>query len=822
MSVLSQFGKRRSYRLVALALGSLLFTGSAFAETTDEPVEVAPEPPEAEVEEPSAEVESAGEAEPVEEGDEAEAADEAEPLEEEQAVEGSGDDPSHAGADEEALEVFAGPLVIDAAEGGEYEDGVDDVPMDVTVNGTPITRTAGSAHIVKEADLERFEYDDAGAVLQQVPGTYVRQEDGIGLRPNIGIRGVNPDRSKKLTLMEDGILFGPAPYSAPAAYYFPLMTRVTAVRVIKGPAAISYGPQTVGGAIDLMTRDIPSQRKGMLDIGLGEYGYAKAHGHIGASGENFGFLIEGVHLHNNGFKSLPNGANTGSTRNEWMAKSSYVLDPNASVWNEFSIKLSYSDEVSNETYLGLTDADFRRNPYQRYAASSLDQLKSHRTGLVLSHLVDSPRHALQVRTSVYRQDLDRSWTKLNGFRGASVFNILRHPEDPGYAGYYDILTGAADSSSAGEIMLIGPNARTYVSQGIQSVLTARPTTGPIDHRVEFGLRLHNDSIQRRHSESGYEMIGGQLVSDGNAEAITSANIAESYALAAHITDAISWKNLTLTPGVRLELIRSSVDDYVTGESKSGFVHAVMPGLGAFYGITDNVGVLGGVHRGFSPPAPASESHVEPEYSINYEAGARYSSKGARIELIGFLNDYSNLTDICTLASGCVTEDLDRQFDAGEARIYGFEAYAGHDIPIGQFKLPVMVAYTMTHARFDNSFQSQDPIYGDVESGDEIPYVPRHQLGMSVGFEGKFGGGIVGVNYVSPMREEAGKGPMSEAMHTDEQFLVDLGARLRVYGPILVYGNVRNLLDARHIVSRRPYGARPNAPRWIQVGAKVDF
>ena len=90
----------------------------------------------------------------------------------------------------------------------------------------------------------------------------MRGEDGFGLRPNIGIRGANPDRSKKVTLMEDGILFGPAPYSAPAAYYFPLITRMELVRVIKGPGAISFGPQTVGGAIDLVTRGIPRRRGG--------------------------------------------------------------------------------------------------------------------------------------------------------------------------------------------------------------------------------------------------------------------------------------------------------------------------------------------------------------------------------------------------------------------------------------------------------------------------------------------------------------------------------------------------------------------------------
>ncbi|MDF2694206.1 MAG: ligand-gated channel protein, partial [Labilithrix sp.] len=94
-------------------------------------------------------------------------------------------------------------------------------PDEVYIAGTALSHAAGSAQVIKKDQLERFEYDDPGAALQQVPGVYVRGEDGVGLRPNIGIRGANPDRSKKLTLMEDGILFGPAPYSAPAAYYFP-------------------------------------------------------------------------------------------------------------------------------------------------------------------------------------------------------------------------------------------------------------------------------------------------------------------------------------------------------------------------------------------------------------------------------------------------------------------------------------------------------------------------------------------------------------------------------------------------------------------------
>jgi Fe(3+) dicitrate transport protein len=322
-------------------------------------------------------------------------------------------------------------------------------PVEVSVVGTRVAKTAGSVHVIKSKTLERLEYDDPHAVLASVPGVYVRGEDGVGLRPNIGVRGVNPDRSKKVTLMEDGILLAPAPYSAPAAYYFPLITRMSGIRVIKGPAAISYGPQSVGGAIDLVTRAVPSTTSGALDVAAGQYAYGKAHGYFGASDGQTDFLVEGVHLRNDGFKELPSGADTGFYRNEWMLKGNYVVDPAARARNELRLKLTYSDELSNETYLGLSDADFEANPLQRYGVTKLDRMRNHRTAIALTHVFE-PGPSLSMTTSVYRQDFSRVWRKVNAFRGASLFDVLSDAENPQNAVYHAILTGRSDSSTAGE------------------------------------------------------------------------------------------------------------------------------------------------------------------------------------------------------------------------------------------------------------------------------------------------------------------------------------------------------------------------------------
>ncbi|HZI04555.1 MAG TPA: TonB-dependent receptor, partial [Archangium sp.] len=689
------------------------------------------------------------------------------------------------------------------------------------VVGTSEARTSGAVHVIKPEMLQRFELDDPQAVLQTVPGVYARGEDGFGLRPNVGLRGVNPDRSKKVTLLEDGVLFGPAPYSAPAAYYFPLITRMQSVRVLKGPSAIQHGPQTVGGSVGLLTRDIPSTETFGLDLAGGEYFYRKGHGFFGASTERAGFLVEGIHLGSNGFKQLDGGGDTGFTRNEWMAKARYRLVSEGPVRQSLQLKLGYSDEVSNETYLGLADEDFRANPLRRYDASRLDQMEWRRTQLVLSHLLESG--GLAVTTSAYRQDFERVWRKVNRFRGTSIAEVLADPGSARNAIYYGVLTGQLDSSTSQEALLIGPNDRTFVSQGVQSVARWSTTTGPLSHSLEAGARYHYDSINRLHTEDAFRMVGGALVPEGTPTATTANNEDSTHAVSLHVTDAIAWGPLVVTPGVRLEVIRSRSVDRLLGTDQRGALEVLLPGVGVHGALTRSLGLFGGVYQGFSPPAPGQPTAVLPEKSVNYEAGARWTRRGERLEVVGFFNDYANLTDICTFSNGCLDENLDRQVDAGAAHIHGVEVFAEKNFrPGGGVTFPVTVAYTFTQTRLLEDFRSADPQFGQVEAGDELPYVPRHQVFASAGVESAFGGLYVSTTFTDSMREEAGQGEVPPNLKTDPLLTFNVNASWNVTRWGQFYLSARNVLDADAIVSRRPYGARPNAPRTVLLGFKLSL
>jgi len=697
-------------------------------------------------------------------------------------------------------------------------------PINVSIGGTKVRETAGSAHVVRPQQLERFEYDDPHQVLLGVPGIYVRSEDGFGLRPNIGMRGALSDRSKKITLMEDGVLFGPAPYSAPAAYYFPIITRMHSVRVVKGPSALVYGPHTVAGAIDLVTAPVPDGEHVMADLAFGSFLARKAHVRASASGDHLGILVEGVHLANNGFKHVDgiDGADTGFARYELMAKARASFGSEATLLHELELKLGFANEISNETYVGLTDADFEADPYRRYAGSQSDRMEYYRTQAALTHIARAGTQ-IEIVSTFYRNDLHRTWRKVNGFRGASLHDVLANPDSPTNRIYHGVLTGEIPASTRDEALLIGPNDRTFVSQGFQTRLLWKPKTGPIEHKIEVGARVHHDSVRRAHSENGFVLDGSTLQPDGEPTAVTAENEAHTFALALWGVEAATWGPVTLSAGVRVESIQSRLDDRLAERREGITQQVVLPGGGAFVALPANVGLFAGAYQGFSPIPPGQSENVQPEKSINLEWGGRWSPERlVRVEAIGFLNKYSNLSNICTFSTGCIAGDLDQQFDGGEALVAGLEVFAEMEGKLGWATLPARLSYTFTRATFETSFASADPIFGEVDEGDQVPYVPAHQASATLGLETKYVGGNVAGTYVHAMREVAGSGIPAPGEATDAHFLLDAALHVKPLTFLTIYGVGRNLLDMDYVASRRPFGARPGAPLSVQLGAKASY
>jgi Fe(3+) dicitrate transport protein len=277
--------------------------------------------------------------------------------------------------------------------------------------------------------------------------------------------------------------------------------------------------------------------------------------------------------------------------------------------------------------------------------------------------------------------------------------------------------------------------------------------------------------------------------------------------------------------MRIELLDYRFADYLTMTQHDGDYGVLIPGLGAEYHFTDEASVLAGVHRGFVPVAPSAGSGVRPESSINYEAGGRWRGETLNADVIGFFSDYSNLKGSCTLAAGCTEAQEGTEFNGGAVFAWGAEAQIGGELPLyrpRKLTLPVSVAYTWTQSRFRHAFESDFAGWGAVMEGDELPYLPQHQIVVSAA--AKLPRWEIGATtrYQGEARDVAGQGEIAERERLAALFTIDLNAHARIEKWAELYLTCSNVLDEQVIISRRPYGARPNPPRMFAAGYKARF
>ena len=679
----------------------------------------------------------------------------------------------------------------------------------------------GSAHVVDSEELEVFVQSDILRVLRTVPGVYLQEEEGFGLRPNIGIRGSGLDRSARIAVLEDGILIAPAPYSAPSAYYFPTQRRMTSLEVLKGPAAVVIGPRTTGGAINLISTPIPEDTGGKIDVRLGEHNINDAHLNFGARGERFSWLLETVQSSSDGFKTIdgPVGGDTGYDLEDYVAKFQFDNDPTSAVYQSLRFKAGYTDQLSNATYLGLTDADFAVNPNLRYAASAGDNIVSQHEQYQVSYVVD-PGNSWRGEITAYRNDFARNWYKLRSVNGTSIGNLLADPVTN--AEEFAYLQG---DTSPDDALLKRSNNRTYQSQGVQASLEFDFGFGDTEIALTTGVRIHDDEEDRFQHEDAYRMDDGTLtITTAGAPGSTTNRVSSADVRSMFVDTEIRSGAWILTPGVRFENIDMQRLDFATDDPtrangptrvRENSTSVVIPGMGVLYRVNEDWRLLAGVHKGFNPPAPGSTA--KEESSVNIEAGARFDSGNLSFESIYFMNDYDNLVGTVTDSTGGGGEIGD-QFDGGEVLVSGLELSTGYSLSIGKLEVPLDLKYTWTtEAEFRNAFDSGFDPWGDVEVGDELPYIPEHQFRATAGLLAEKWSLNVAANYTGEMRTKAGQGDLEPLNSVDSHVVWDMVASWQFTEHLASYVKVDNLLDETYIAARRPAGVRPGLPRTAYLG-----
>ncbi len=685
----------------------------------------------------------------------------------------------------------------------------------------------GSAHVLGPDDLQRQKvlYDDIHKILRQVPGINIQEEDGYGLRPNIGIRGTGSERSSKISLMEDGVLIAPAPYAAPSAYYFPVAGRMEAIEVRKGSSQIKYGPHTIGGALNLISSPIPEDLSWRVDAEGGEDATGKLHARAGDAYRHFAWLAETYQIRTDGFKRLDGGGDTGFEISDYLVKLRVHTAPDAARPQALELKLQYSDETSDETYLGLIEEDFREDPLRRYAASQEDVMRTEHSQVQLGHRLQLGS-AIDVSTVFYRNDFARNWYKLDAVGGEGIADVLDDPA--AFPELLEVVRGATSEAGALEVRA---NNREYYAQGIQSIV-GLGLGGALGHDLELGVRYHVDEEDRFQHDDLYQMIDGDMVlTEAGAPGSQSNRVSDAAAWSLFAQDRIAVGRWTISPGVRYETIDFTRTDYAaddprrsspTAVRESG-VDAVIPGVGASFEAAGGIVVFGGVHRGFGPPGPGADDETKPEESVNYELGARVRRSSLSAQAVAFYNDYRNILGRATLATGDPS-GAGELFNGGEVEVGGLELALDYDLAepaelgIG---LPVRLAYTYTSAEFGTSFESDFEPWGTVEAGDELPYVPAHQLYAGIGVEAGPWALRLAANHVEEMRTRAGSGPIPVASGTDAFTVWDASGEVRLRTGGTFFVGVRNLTDATYVVARRPAGARPGLPRTLLAGIRVS-
>ena len=700
----------------------------------------------------------------------------------------------------------------------EFQESVYEVPQLTIIasRNQLFTKIPGSADFVSQSELKLLNPINGNEAFRRISGVHVVEEEGLGLRANIGIRGLDPDRSRNVLILEDGVPIALNPYGEPDAYYTPAIERMAGVEVLKGSGQILYGPRTIGGVINYITANPPEEETLSLKLRGGENGYFSGllgYGNtFGNTGVQFNLLrkqVDGL------------GVSTFNI-NDFTGKVNFQMSDRS----QLGLKFGLYSETSNSTYVGITQVMYDQGGNDFTNVAPDDRLNINRNSISLTHSYRVSGR-LNLQTMAYAYSTTRNWRRQDFSYSPTASNLS------------DVVWG--DNSIPGGAIYMrngtGNRNRQFEVAGFEQRINLEYNLGSIKNELTAGYRyIYEKGYEQRVNGSFPTAESGDLITDedrtGNA---ISTFVQNKFKLSS---------KFSIDAGLRAEfydferhVFRNRFNGEVRDTSivNGTSVSQIIPGLGFNYQVNRDINLFGGVHRGFAPPrdkdaitAAGVVQQLDAELSWNYELGIRTAvTKGLYAEVTAFYLDFSNQIIPVSESAGGTGSGL---VNGGETIHEGIELGLSFDLSeLGevQYNVKLDVSATFQNAIFAADRFQTIGIESVNLSGNQTPYAPKMLLSSALAIESPFGltarltNTFIGEQFTDPLNTlspsaNGRDGKLDSYLLTDFQLIY---AFPKVEN-LSVSMSVKNLTNDRYISSRRPQGIRVGLPRFISFG--VDW
>lgn len=513
-------------------------------------------------------------------------------------------------------------------------------------------------------------------VLNQIPGVVAPENNGTGshdLALNFGIRGLNPRLASRSTVLMDGIPVPFAPYGQPQLSLAPVsLGNMDAIDVVRGGGAVRYGPQSVGGVVNFVTRAIPKTFG--VEAGMqGNLTPTSTQDHPKGTGN---LMIGGTADNGLGAALLYSGTRGSDWREHSYTKIDDVMLKTQYAPNEehkFTSLLQHY-EGRAEMPGGLTQAQYDRDPYQS------------------TRLYDSFWGRRDLASLGYEYQPDQQ----------HKFNVQTFYTYTLRSGYLE----------QGKKLTLSP--REYWVRGVEPRYSQSFMLGSSAHEVGVGYRYVSEST---HELRYYTATKSGVLPSTNSPYDRDTQ-SGTQAHAVYLDDRVDIGDWTITPGIRYEHVSSYQKNQIKGDKQEVSYNAPLPALNVMYHLTDEWNLYANTEGSFGTVQYSqmgkaiSSGNIEPEKARTWELGTRYDGDALKAEFGVFLINFNNQYD-----SNQATDSVTAR---GKTRHTGAETSARYDL--SELAPALQDVSVSANYAYVNAVIRED---GDNQ-GNQVPFSPKHK------------------------------------------------------------------------------------------------